>query len=534
MPTTSRRGRRPPPSHGHTSRVPQGLRPWTVTLLLALAACATDDGLRWEQEPARAVAEESCESVAGPARVVLEAEGRQVVLPALPGREPVHFSQSEFEHAMRLLVAQLPGPPQPLFHRPGKTPRLSAAWRASRSSQLAWSSSCSLHEAPSRCVTLREPELHLDEEARADMALMFAFESLWPGVQSVVEASVDPEQLKLAVYTSLSTYLGLLLLPEPTSKLIALGMTVTLVAYLGANTLFNIVGGYRQLQEAVRSARSLLELRSIGERYGRVLGEQVGRVLVLVATAALGWVAHGMMKGPGLPGFGRAAQLLKAEAGLDLLAVARQVQAVVVARPAVTVTLTPTAAYMAQQGMSGSQGVHASAPASSEGPAPKRHRIARVEEWREPRLTPDGRVLPYKGTRQPPQPIAILGRNRAGKTVTNGKETVRFDKHGFAEFETKFETLIDDVHIGSSSHRMHFKAANQRLHEAVRADPRLAKELNLSPGEIEALPTSTTAPSGYTWHHHQDVGRMQLITDGAHQLARPHTGGMSIWGGGYQ
>ncbi|WP_407653855.1 HNH endonuclease signature motif containing protein [Archangium lipolyticum] len=51
---------------------------------------------------------------------------------------------------------------------------------------------------------------------------------------------------------------------------------------------------------------------------------------------------------------------------------------------------------------------------------------------------------------------------------------------------------------------------------------------------MEALPTSTTAPSGYTWHHHQDVGRMQLITDGAHQLARPHTGGMSIWGGGYQ
>jgi hypothetical protein len=210
--------------------------------------------------------------------------------------------------------------------------------------------------------------------------------------------------LKLAVYTSLSIYLGLLLLPEPTSKLIALGMS------------------YRQLQEAVRSARSLLELRSIGERYGRVLGEQVGRVLLLVATAALGWTAHGMMKGPGLPGFGRAAQLLKAETELDLLAVARQVQAVVVARPAVTVTLTPTAAYMAQQGMSSSQGVRASAPASSkEGPAPKRHHIERVEEWRKPRLTPDGRVVPYKGTRQPPQPIAILGRNRAGKTVTNGR-----------------------------------------------------------------------------------------------------------------
>src|SRR5689334_13907724 len=123
MPATTRRGRKPPPSHERTSRALQGLRPWAVALVLALAACATDDGMRWEQEPARVVAEEFCESVAGPARVVLEAEGRQVVLPALPRRAPVHFSQAEFEHAMRLLVAQLPGSPQPLFHRPGKTPR---------------------------------------------------------------------------------------------------------------------------------------------------------------------------------------------------------------------------------------------------------------------------------------------------------------------------------------------------------------------------------------------------------------------------
>ncbi|HYO51633.1 HNH endonuclease [Archangium sp.] len=480
----------------------------------------------------RAVAEESCESVAGPTRVMLEAGGRQVVLPALPRRGPVPVSQTEFERAMRLLVARIPGPPQPLFQRLDKTPRLPAAWR---SSQLAQSSACSLREPTSRCVVLREPELYLDEEERVDLALMFAFESLWPGVQAVVEASVEPEQLKIAVYTSLSIYLGMLLLPEPTSKLLAMGMTVMLVAYLGADTLFNVVEGYRRLQGAVQSARSLLELRSIGERYGRVLGEQVGRVLVLVATAALGWTAHGVMKGPGLPGFGRAAQLLKAETGLDLSAVARQVQGMVVARPAVTVALTPMAAYMAEQGMNGSQGVNASASASSRGgPAPMRHRLERVEEWRKPKPTPDGRVLPYKGTRQPPQSIAILGRNRAGKTVTNGKDTVRFDKDGFAEFETKFETLIDDVHIGSGSHKMHFKAANQRLYKAVKGDPRLARELKLSPGEIEALPTSTASPGGYVWHHHQDVGRMQLITDGAHQLSRPHTGGMAIWGGGYQ
>lgn len=143
-------------------------------------------------------------------------------------------------------------------------------------------------------------------------------------------------------------------------------------------------------------------------------------------------------------------------------------------------------------------------------------------------------MLPYRGTRSPAEPITLLGRNRAGKTLTNGKDTVRFDKHGFAEFETQFETMIDDFHIGSGQHRLHFKAANQRLHDTINANPGLARQLGLSPDDVMHLPMSKEPPVGYTWHHHQDVGRMQLITRSAHGLAIPHTGGMSIWGGGYK
>ncbi len=36
---------------------------------------------------------------------------------------------------------------------------------------------------------------------------------------------------------------------------------------------------------------------------------------------------------------------------------------------------------------------------------------------------------------------------------------------------------------------------------------------------------SSRAPDGYAWHHHQDVGGMQFVADGDHQLANPHTGG---------
>ena len=50
--------------------------------------------------------------------------------------------------------------------------------------------------------------------------------------------------------------------------------------------------------------------------------------------------------------------------------------------------------------------------------------------------------------------------------------------------------------------------------------------------DIAAANELFQAPPGYTWHHHQDVGRMQLVPYEIHKQTG-HTGGASIWGGGY-
>ncbi|MFY0524448.1 HNH endonuclease [Archangium gephyra] len=118
--------------------------------------------------------------------------------------------------------------------------------------------------------------------------------------------------------------------------------------------------------------------------------------------------------------------------------------------------------------------------------------------------------------------------------LTTASNTVRFGKNGFAEFDSLFETLLDNSHIGSARPAQHFRAANQRLYEAIRGDPALAREIGLSSEEIARLPARMDPPNGFVWHHHQDAGRMQLIREGAHRLANPHTGGMAIWGGGYR
>ncbi len=38
-----------------------------------------------------------------------------------------------------------------------------------------------------------------------------------------------------------------------------------------------------------------------------------------------------------------------------------------------------------------------------------------------------------------------------------------------------------------------------------------------------------STPEGYTWHHNQEPGVMQLVDRGVH-AATGHTGGFSIWG----
>ncbi len=510
--------------HTDSGRRPRPLRPlhrWPLMWVLLLACACASDGGRGRDQTTEADKGVHCESEQGPARVLIEARPDYWVARApIFHRPPVEVSRVQFAQAMAQMASALPREPAPFLLR------LELSWippgaQAEQNTLVRdYQDWCSRAGRGGDCLSLLREDLYLDAEERTDMALMLAFESLWPGIEAAVRASVDPAQLRVAVFTSLSVYLGLLLLPEPTSKLVAVAMTGVLLAYLGADTLFNLVEGFKQLKANARRARGFGELKAAGDIYGRMMGERVGQVLVMVATAAVGWGSQLAMRGQGLPEFGRAAQFLKTETGLNLSTVGREAQSILIAQPSIAVTLAPAASALASQAMAGD-------------PDPRPYRSERSEEWRKPKLTESGQVLPYPGTRSPPNPIANLGRNRAGKTLSNGKDVVRFDKSGFAEFEARFDTLIEESHIGSGRADLHFRSANKRLHDAIQSDAGLARRLGLTEEQVAALPTSRKPPVGHTWHHHQDVGRMQLITDSAHELAKPHTGGMAIWGGGY-
>ena len=86
---------------------------------------------------------------------------------------------------------------------------------------------------------------------------------------------------------------------------------------------------------------------------------------------------------------------------------------------------------------------------------------------------------------------------------------VNYDAEGFPDFTPHlYNDGINTVNIKLTGNRNHdFALAN----------------------ELAGFGRSANAtPDGFTWHHHQDLGVMQLVRSDVHSLS-PHTGGVSIW-----
>lgn len=110
------------------------------------------------------------------------------------------------------------------------------------------------------------------------------------------------------------------------------------------------------------------------------------------------------------------------------------------------------------------------------------------------------------------------------KTITvNGVEV----EGVFPAFDSVFDTqLPKDLLEATDAKQM--ECCNKKLKEAVENDPKLAKQFTSE--QLKQIKNGD-APDGYTWHHNEETGKMQLVKTEDHQANR-HTGGKAIWGGG--
>ncbi len=114
-------------------------------------------------------------------------------------------------------------------------------------------------------------------------------------------------------------------------------------------------------------------------------------------------------------------------------------------------------------------------------------------------------------------------------------ERKRFDYNGitiegvFPVFDSVFDTQLSEEDYKSSSGKQ-FNECNKALKKAIENNPELKKQFTKE--QLEDIENGRT-PRGYTWHHAEEPGKMQLVKTEDHDRrvgGAAHTGGNSIWG----
>lgn len=88
--------------------------------------------------------------------------------------------------------------------------------------------------------------------------------------------------------------------------------------------------------------------------------------------------------------------------------------------------------------------------------------------------------------------------------------------------------LTELLHLESDD--VHFRIANETLHQGVLENSSLIDTLEFSESDVDSLENGQT-PEGFTCHHHENPGVLQLVNEEAHSQTA-NTGGKALWGVG--
>ena len=297
-----------------------------------------------------------------------------------PDPSPVEVDEQDFRRAMRTLLPEVP---------PSALPKESAQWLLSQplaGSLLAeveagrvvrltpldentpldsstaeevkreYARVCHELSAGADCLRLQADGPTLTREDARVLALAIGLNPALQQIKHSLKEMVEPAAVLSMIVWVCVVYLMMWVLPEPVSKVLAAALTVGLIAWLGASTVWNLMDGWAVLVREVDGAYSVAHLRAAGEKFGRVVGDNTAHVVVMLVTAVLGGTAAKFAKKlPQLPGFSRAAARAEAQ-GVPLQNVA-QVEEVAVSAEGAFSVLARTAAAEGAATATGSRSV---------------------------------------------------------------------------------------------------------------------------------------------------------------------------------
>ncbi|WPB81519.1 AHH domain-containing protein [Archangium violaceum] len=293
------------------------------------------------------------------------------------------MSDSELDEALATLVLNVPlrlaDCPVPFYlHRKlalASAPLTGEEWRTPLA--RSYGSFCERQGTPGDCLGLFKDGPGLNGEDKRDLALALSVNAALEARDAELRGMFSAKQLWTVLSLTLIGYMALVAAPEPVSKGVATALALLMWGYLGWE-LFDLIRAWFQLWKEAAEASTFAELREAGDRFGKVIGPNSVRILLLLGTAAVGETTALMSKAPTLPGFARAASALESHAGIrDVLTAVQEADRVkvAVAEGTFSVVLPANVVSMAAQGSPA--GVPA--PTASSTRKPDMHHIATVE-----------------------------------------------------------------------------------------------------------------------------------------------------------
>jgi hypothetical protein len=265
-------------------------------------------------------------------------------------------------------------PHEPGEHLEGESP---AAEVELTRAYLRW---CERTGRPGDCLRLLTESPTVNGDGRFALAMALAKSAVLDEMLEAFKDMADPHAMVAAVLWTWTTYMVLLSIPDVTvSKGIAAVMTATIISYVGVDTFWGLVVGFKRLMDEADRATTFNELREAGERYGKLMGRNAARAFALLAMAAIGNTAPGLAaKVPKLPGYAAASMMAEAQGGFRLSAVSEVQSVAVSAGGSMTLTLAPIAVASTAMGPGGGNPLTGSSPGRpAEKPVEVRPPVAR-------------------------------------------------------------------------------------------------------------------------------------------------------------
>ncbi|MCY1080603.1 SitA5 family polymorphic toxin [Archangium lansingense] len=171
------------------------------------------------------------------------------------------------------------------------------------------------------CLGLLDDGPYLRADDRRAFALALAFGTVLEETRDALKAELlDVQMIVSMVVWTVALYCMMWVVPEPTTKAIAAGMTLLLVGYLGLNTVYGLMDGWARMADTAHHATTFEELRTAGEEFGKVLGEDAARAMILaVSTLAGHTLGQVVARVKSLPRFNLAGAQFEAQGGAAVM-----------------------------------------------------------------------------------------------------------------------------------------------------------------------------------------------------------------------